>query len=114
MPIKKGYTVVKRNATNSELQAAIEAAIPQAVVQLRMWVQDGYSGQVLWTNRVDVKVSPQSVLADYQYDALFEAATEKAVDVLVDDFMYNLNPSATTAARLEKKNYMKKHVNERN
>ncbi len=88
--------------------------IPQAVVQLRMWVQDGYSGQVLWTNRVDVKVSPQSVLADYQYDALFEAATEKAVDVLVDDFMYNLNPSATTAARLEKKNYMKKHVNERN
>jgi len=35
MPIKKGYTIVKRNATNSELQAAIEAAIPQAVAQTK-------------------------------------------------------------------------------
>lgn len=35
MPIKKGYTIVKRNATNSELQAAIESAIPQAVAQTK-------------------------------------------------------------------------------
>ena len=60
--------------------------IPQAVVQLRVWVQDAYSGNVVWTNRVDVKVSPESVLADYQYDALFEKATEKAITTLVDDF----------------------------
>lgn len=31
--IKRGYTQVKRNATNSELQRAIEAAIPQATKQ---------------------------------------------------------------------------------
>ena len=33
--IKKGYTTVKRNATNDELQKAIEAAIPQSVEQTK-------------------------------------------------------------------------------
>ncbi len=64
--------------------------IPQAVVQLRIWVQDAYNGDVVWTNRVDVKVSPESVLADYQYDALFEGATEKAVSTLIDNFTTTL------------------------
>lgn len=59
---------------------------PQAVVQLRMWVQDSYTGNVVWTNRVDVKVSPESVFADYQYEALFEKATEKAIATLIEDF----------------------------
>jgi len=59
----------------------------QAVVQLRIWVQDAYTGSVVWTNRVDVKVSAESVLADSQYDALFETATEKAITTLVDDFV---------------------------
>jgi len=62
-------------------------AIPQAVVQLRIWVQDANSGDVVWTNRVDVKVSPKSLLADYQYDALFEKATQKAVTTLIDNFV---------------------------
>ena len=72
--------------------------IPQAVVQLRIWVQDAYTGNVVWTNRVDVKVSPESVLADYQYDALFEKATEKAITTLIDDFaqvVYNVPPPVT-------------------
>lgn len=64
--------------------------IPQAVVQLRVWVQDAYNGDVIWTNRVDVKVSPESVLADYQYDALFEGATEKAVSTLIGNFTATL------------------------
>ncbi len=63
---------------------------PQAVVQLRIWVQDAYTGNVVWTNRVDVKVSPKTFFADYQYDALFEAATEKAVSTLVDNFANSL------------------------
>ena len=82
--------------------------IPQAVVQLRMWVQDAYSGAVVWTNRVDVKVSPQSVLADYQYDALFEGATEQAVKVLMDDFMYTLDPGAQALARQKEADAKKK------
>ena len=60
--------------------------VPQAVVQLRIWVQDAYSGEVIWTNRIDVKVSPKTMFADYQYDELFESATEKAVETLIDDF----------------------------
>jgi hypothetical protein len=63
---------------------------PQAVVQLRIWVQDAYTGDVVWTNRVDVKVSPETMFADYQYDQLFESATEKAVETLIDDFSQTL------------------------
>ena len=77
--------------------------IPQAVVQLRVWVQDAYTGNVVWTNRVDVKVSPESVLADYQYDALFEKATEKAISTLVDDFaqvVYNVPPTPRTGRQV--------------
>lgn len=59
----------------------------QAVVQLRIWVQDAFTGSVVWTNRVDVKVSPESVLADSQYDVLFETATEKAISTLIDNFV---------------------------
>ncbi|MDY0390535.1 MAG: hypothetical protein RBQ88_06380 [Desulfobulbus oligotrophicus] len=69
--------------------------IPQAVVQLRVWVQDAYSGDVVWSNRVDVKTSPESVLADHQHDALFERATEEAISALVDNFaqtVYNVPP----------------------
>ena len=61
--------------------------MPQAVVQLRIWVQDAFTGDVVWTNRVDVKVSPESVLADTQYDELFEKATEKAISTLIDNFV---------------------------
>lgn len=64
--------------------------VPQAVVQLRIWIQDAYTGNVVWTNRIDVKVSPESVFADYQYDALFEGATEKAITTLINDFTKTL------------------------
>jgi TolB-like protein len=63
---------------------------PQAVVQLRIWVQDAYTGNVIWTNRVNVEVAPKSFFADYQYDNLFETATEKAVASLMDDFAYTV------------------------
>ena len=61
--------------------------IDQAVVQLRVWVQEAVSGNVGWTNRVDVKVSPESVLADGQYDELFNSAINKGVTTLVNDFV---------------------------
>ncbi|MCL2457650.1 MAG: hypothetical protein FWF31_02130 [Desulfobulbus sp.] len=76
--------------------------IPQAVVQLRIWVQDAYTGNVVWTNRINVQVSPTSVLADYQYDALFEQATEKGITTLVDNFaqtVYNVPPPAPPVVR---------------
>lgn len=64
--------------------------VPQAVVQLRIWVQDAYTGNIVWTNRANVQVSPQSFFADYQYDDLFETATEKAVTTLMNDFAYTV------------------------
>ncbi|HHO48105.1 MAG TPA: hypothetical protein ENN06_06590 [Desulfobacteraceae bacterium] len=60
---------------------------PQAAVQMRVWVQDAYSGDVVWTNRVDVKVSSETVFGDNQLDALFESATEKAIATLMDNFV---------------------------
>ena len=42
--IKRGHTIVKRNATNSELQRAIEAAIPQATKQAATFA-DRYRGK---------------------------------------------------------------------
>ncbi len=87
-------------ASNAILWGAVGAGLghmahntgdaPQAVVQLRVWVQDAYSGDVVWTNRIDVKVSPDTMFADYQYDELFESATEKAVETLIDDFTQTL------------------------
>ena len=64
--------------------------VPQAVVQIRIWVQDAYTGNIVWTNRANVEVSPKSFFADYQYDALFETATEKVVTSLMNDFAYTV------------------------
>jgi hypothetical protein len=59
----------------------------QAVVQMRIWVQDAYSGNVVWTNRVDVKVSPESVLADRSLDTLFDNAITQGTTTLMNNFV---------------------------
>ncbi len=59
----------------------------EGAVQIRMWVQEAATGNVIWTNRVKVQVSPESVLADNQYDTLFETAIDKGVTTLVDHFV---------------------------
>lgn len=61
--------------------------VDQAVVQLRIWVQEAATGNLVWTNRVDVKVSPVSFLADNQYDTLFDKAIQKGVTTLIDNFV---------------------------
>lgn len=58
----------------------------QAAVQLRVWVQNAETGDVVWTNRVDVKVAPQTVFADNNPDALFQTAVNRAVAALIEDF----------------------------
>jgi len=63
------------------------ANIEQAVVQMRVWVQEAATGNVVWTNRIRVQVSPESVYADNQYDALFDSAIEKGVDTLIGNFV---------------------------
>lgn len=61
--------------------------VDQAVVRLRIWVQNAYDAQVVWTNQVEVRVAPESVLADNQYDDLFDQAIRKATSSLMNDFV---------------------------
>ncbi|MCI5208506.1 MAG: hypothetical protein D3910_06880 [Candidatus Electrothrix sp. ATG2] len=68
--------------------ASHNGRVDQAVVQMRIWVQSAYDASVVWTNRVDVRVAPKSVLADNQYDTLFEHATRKATTALMNNFVF--------------------------
>lgn len=58
----------------------------EAKVKIRLWVQSPENGQIIWTNRVEVKVKPQTVFADSNADSLFDIAIEKAVSALISDF----------------------------
>jgi hypothetical protein len=59
----------------------------QGTVQIRMWVQEAATGNVVWSNRISVQVGPESVVADNQYDTLFDTAIDKGVTTLVDHFV---------------------------
>ena len=97
-PIDKG-TGIFGTATNANIVAwGVAGAylgnmshnsgkIDQAVVQLRISVQEAATGNVVWTNRVQVQISPESVFADSQYDILFDQAIEKGVSTLIDNFV---------------------------
>ena len=61
--------------------------IEQATVQLRIWVQEASTGNIVWTNRVRVLVSPETIMADNQYDTLFNLAIDKGVDSLLNHFV---------------------------
>ena len=61
--------------------------VDQATVQMRIWVQEATTGNVVWTNRVRVQVSPETFMADHQYDTLFNKAIEKGVTTLVNHFV---------------------------
>ena len=61
--------------------------VDQAAVQMRIWVQEAATGNVIWTNRTRVLVSPETVFADKQYDTLFNKAIEKGVDSMVNHFV---------------------------
>ena len=59
---------------------------PEAIVHLRIWVQDTATGEVVWTNRAEVKVAPESIYGDKRSKALFKTAVNRATTLLVDDF----------------------------
>ncbi|PID45883.1 MAG: hypothetical protein CR981_00155 [Proteobacteria bacterium] len=68
-------------------RASKSGRIDQAVVQMRIWVQEAATGNVIWTNRIRVQVSPESVFSDPQYDNLFNQAIDKAASTLMDNFI---------------------------
>ncbi|MDT8335629.1 MAG: hypothetical protein RQ753_08015 [Desulfurivibrionaceae bacterium] len=59
----------------------------RVAVQLRLWVQDPRTGDVVWTNSAKVLVKPQSVFAETRKDELFDTAVSQAVAALTDDFV---------------------------
>ena len=59
---------------------------PEAVVQLRIWVQDTSTGDVVWTNRVEVRVAPESIYGDKRSKEMFNTAVNNAATLLIDDF----------------------------
>jgi hypothetical protein len=60
--------------------------VPEAVVQLRIWIQDTTTGDVVWTNRAEVKVAPESIYGDIRSREMFKTAVSRAATILVDDF----------------------------
>ncbi len=74
-----GYALSKNIANSGK--------VDQAVVQLRIWVQEAATGNVIWTNRIKVQVVPESLFADKQYDILFNQAIEKGVTTLIENFV---------------------------
>ncbi len=62
----------------------------QARVQLRLLVQDATTGEVVWSNRAEIEVSPESVFALQDQDKLFAKAVNEAARVLVADFASDL------------------------
>lgn len=64
--------------------------IPEAAVQVRIWIQDAHSGEIVWTNRMDIKVSAATFWGDSQKDILFESAAKEAAGTLVNDFAHTV------------------------
>ena len=58
-------------------------------VELRLWVQDAVTGDVVWTNHTNVEASPRTAYADPQHDAAFMASVKRNVCLLVHDFAKN-------------------------
>ena len=62
-----------------------------AIVQVRIYVQDGRTGEVLWTNRAEVETTPFSIFHfdDQHLKNLFDEATHKAVTDAMQSFFYS-------------------------
>ncbi len=73
--------------SGNDLTSGQGAVDTQGTVQVRMWVQEAATGNVIWSNRIRVQVYPESVVADNQYDTLFDTAIDKGVTTLVDHFV---------------------------
>ena len=59
----------------------------QAAVQIRLWVQDPKTAEVIWTNSVKVLVKPQTIFAETREDKLFDTAITQAISALTKDFV---------------------------
>ena len=61
--------------------------VPRAVVQIRIMVQDAHTGRLLWSNRSEVEVIPESIFANQEYRKLIGKAIRRATGSLVRSFV---------------------------
>jgi hypothetical protein len=60
--------------------------VDNAIVQLRMIVQDTRNGEIVWTNRAEVKTMPQSVFNKKDGETLMAKAIQQVCERLFDNF----------------------------
>ncbi len=61
--------------------------VPRAVVQIRIMVQDARTGRLVWSNRSEVEVIPESIYANQEYRKLIAKAIRRATGSLVRSFV---------------------------
>jgi TolB-like protein len=61
--------------------------VPRAVVQIRVMVQDAKTGRLLWSNRSEVEVTPESMYAEQEYRKLVAKAIRRVTSTLVHSFI---------------------------
>ena len=61
--------------------------VPRAVVQIRIMVQDAHTGRLVWSNRSEVEVIPESIYANQEYRKLIAKAIHRATGSLVANFI---------------------------
>jgi hypothetical protein len=64
----------------------LSGKVPEVKAQVRLTVQDGRSGDLLWTNRAEVRVRPESVFSKADTERMRDLALKEAVALLVNDF----------------------------
>lgn len=64
----------------------LSGKLREVTVDLRLMVQDAETGDLLWTNRARISVSPESVFSDQDLSKMREVAIREAVKALVEDF----------------------------
>ncbi len=67
-------------------------SVKKGVVHIQMILQDPYSGEVLWANRIQVEAQPESVFGPTDPDYLMQNALDHAVDRLVEDLHRTIRP----------------------
>ncbi len=70
--------------------------VPRAVVQIRIMVQDARTGRLLWSNRSEVEVIPESMYAEQDYRKLVAKAIRRATSSLVRSFVATVESDLLT------------------
>ena len=75
----------------------------KAVVQMRLMVQDARTGNLVWSNRSEVEVIPESIYANQEHRKLIAKAIRRATGSLVRSFVATVEGDLLTVAIADNK-----------